>query len=327
MVVSSRPSATLWRRLPRAFWAGLALAATLAAAFMACGGTTGREGLPGTPADGGSIDSTMDVGAPLAEASRADSGSDGDLLDAGIQYADPGRLPEGGGADGSVADAGGPGAQPCWAHWPDCTQDKWGPRSAFSTTDDAGTCATHIWTGSSACDQCLRANACGPDWGDAAALASGNEGVLPPCVDLREAGTAAQGSRAGDPLYAICADLLLCVMRSRCVTDAGVSDPNANVTNCYCGANSGAACLQEGGANGACKDQIQAAMQATPSTDPSYIVGHITDPSIAAIRPNYDVMALINCALTAGCSACFSGSLDPCSSGDTTGGPADAGTQ
>jgi hypothetical protein len=335
MVVSSRPSANLWRRLPRAVWAGLALAATAAAAFMACGGTTGREGLPGTPADGGSIDSTVDVGAPLAEASRADSGgSDGDLLDAGIQYADPGRLPEGGGADGSVADAGGPGAQPCWAHWPVCAPDRLlSASSGVIAVDDAGTCATRVWTGSRACDQCIRNNGCGSDFGDAAAFPF-TFGVFPPCSDLREAGTAAQGPRAGDSLYAICEDLFLCVMRSSCATDAGASDPMADMRRCYCGPLYGQECLQEGGAKGDCKVAIEAAMQATPSTDPSYILSHLLDPAIATIHAAFDVMALLNCPITAGqsqpqanCNACFSGGLDPCSSGDTTGGPADAGTQ
>jgi hypothetical protein len=77
------------------------------------------------------------------------------------------------------------------------------------------------------------------------------------------------------------------------------ADPNAAVGNCYCGeANAGLPCLTAGVANGAC-----AASEPTylGSTDPTFINGHFTDPTIPGGVGN----AIMNCAQTAMCDQCF----------------------
>jgi hypothetical protein len=118
---------------------------------------------------------------------------------------------------------------------------------------------------------------------------------------MREAGTASQGPGAGMPLFDLCVALFDCVSQSGCT---GVpSDPNANVSNCYCGTSVGAACEMAGAANGICKSAIEAAFQADPSVTAADILSNLTD--ITQSPAGSETMKLYECALTANCGLCF----------------------
>lgn len=322
-----------WRakRAPRA---GLALAGAFACGFVACGGTSGREGLPqastadlpadggadttASPADGASTDAAADSTRSPADSpagSPAEASGDDGGFDAGIEYADSARLPDvfaPGTADSGAAVVN------AWASWPVCAPDipfldDNGDLLGGEATDDAGACPVYDWTALSgsdagmaagqACDECIRSNACGA----ASILSNAAYGIFPPCSDLRAAGTSSQGppSLAGKPLFDLCAGLFECVLRTGCAIS--VSPPK--VVNCYCGTAKGQACLQPGAANGACMLEIEGAMQLT---DPMSITGLLTDPTAtAAWHAGAEVMGLFDCALTGqtggytSCNACF----------------------
>ena len=88
------------------------------------------------------------------------------------------------------------------------------------------------------------------------------------------------------------------------VTEPAFSDPNAAVGNCFFGTNTGSACLTAGNANGPCVAREQTDLA---STDPTFINGHFTDPTIPGGVGN----AVLNCAQTAitsatsNCNNCF----------------------
>jgi hypothetical protein len=317
MGVKSREQ--LWWRDRRAVSAALAVTGALMNLFVACGGTNGREGLPGTGDDASmpvveasAMETGVNTTAPIVEAGVDADSSD---LDAGIEYADAARLrgyaeaavPIG--ADGAVTVV--EAAPPPGSDWPVCASDMLGA-SGHGVPDDSGACSTHAWTityrsgdaGGKTCDQCMRFAQCG------AGITTGQNGVLPPCSDVREAGTAAQGHGAGRSLFELCAALFNCVSTSSCA-GGGSLDRNATVNNCYCGSVKGAACLQPDAApNGVCKSQIEEAVQAGPSTSASSIINNLTDMSnpvgLPGSHAGTEVMALYNCALTNGCDMCFS---------------------
>lgn len=294
-------------RRARVLCAALALASVPAGLCVACGGSTGREGLPQPPGIGmdSGGDTTISIVAEantddvasadttrsVLEASSIDSNEGG--FDAGIEYADATRRPDVLATSGAGADAGGPTAKP-WDTWPVCKQDtpvSTNPADLCASAvgeipDDAGVCPTYRWVpsygdASATCEQCLRDNTCGIC----------KVGVFPPCSDLREAGTAAQGPGAGKPLYDLCAALFECVVHSNCLLDGIPARPD----NCYCGTASGAACINPGAANGACKAEIEAAGQVSKSTVASDVLSHITDVTHPTYHPSSEVMALFNC--------------------------------
>jgi len=254
--------------------------------------------------EGGTTDATT-----AGEAS-GDSGFDAD-----IQYADAARLtlaleaaasaavPE-----GSTVDAAPP---PPWASWPVCNPDAYVGK--HEVPDDAGTCATFGWTIQTdagpiprTCDECVRCNKCGVY---AATNGQVGGGTFPPCSDLARDGggpTAVQGPAAGQPLFQLCAALFECVSTSGCTGDGG-SDPNATVANCYCGTASSSDCLN-GNGNGACKGEIESAMQAGPSISATQIVMSLTDlqgVDLSTAKTGAEVLALYQCALTDFCDMCF----------------------
>jgi hypothetical protein len=316
------------RRPHLALWAGAALASSLGAWFVACGGTTGREDLPATATQ---PDATAGDAATDSLASDAGPGDDVFDLDAGIQYANDARLMGFGDAGTAITNDAGRGTG-----WPVCAPDTLvrtdGGKvlKVTEVSDDSGSCPTYLWTPTfvggvgqklcgthpcQTCDECMRFSQCG-SYPTSGFTTSGHNSVFPPCSDEREAGTASQGPGAGMPLFDLCAALFDCVSQSSC-TGGGPSDPNAAVSNCYCGTNVGAACYVDGGANGFCKDAIQAAVQAGPSTTAATIVANLTDPSdpmsLPASHAGTEVMALYACAVT-DCPMCFS------SDGGTDGG-------
>jgi hypothetical protein len=133
-------------------------------------------------------------------------------------------------------------------------------------------------------------------------------------AECGDTGTTANpnGSSANVPN---CLDALSCVLTAsntnapngHCtnpVTEPAFSDPNAAVGNCFCGTNTGSACLTAGNANGPCVAREQTDLA---STDPTFINGHFTDPTIPGGVGN----AVLNCAQTAitsatsNCNNCF----------------------
>jgi hypothetical protein len=286
------------------------------ASAAACGGTNGREDLPATPSpnapDSAVIDATIASNGG-DDAAIADEAID---TDAGIQFANPNRLPgsaqgAGSGEGGTAltgADGGAEAAAPSWASWPTCIPDSLLTHPTREVPDDSGTCPTFNWTptfgadgGSDAgetCDQCLRKSVCG---------IGTPQGIFPPCSDLRTAGTAQQGAGMGEPLFDLCAALFTCVSQSSC-TGTDPSGANADIHNCYCGTATGAACLVEGGANGVCKTQIEMADQLQPGQDITELLSAFTDLTnsvLPASRTGAEVLGLYNCARAARCAMCF----------------------
>jgi hypothetical protein len=243
----------LWRSAVFALTGG---SVAYAAALVACGGSTGREGLS-TP-DSGGDDATLDGG-----------------FDVEIQYIDR-LLP-----DLYVApmDAGGGEA----SDWPSCAPDipvvlqlaadgavtgytinadggipatgipyeipaVWQDDGGEVPAPDGSACATHVWLGSPACDECAREQGgiVGPLYGQ-----YGETTFLPPCSDLGEAGIAVAGPGANRPRLDLCRAMLRCMVDTGCYL-AGTG------SQCLCEA--GDQCSQVG-PTGVCSAPIQAAFE------------------------------------------------------------------
>jgi hypothetical protein len=84
----------------------------------------------------------------------------------------------------------------------------------------------------------------------------------------RETGNAKAGPAAGVSRKQLCTELLDCLYGTKCAAD----DP----VDCYCGT-AGEAC-QSGNGNGACRDQIERALESKSYGD---IAGHFGDPKLA----------------------------------------------
>jgi cysteine-rich repeat protein len=148
---------------------------------------------------------------------------------------------------------------------------------------DACTPSCHI---PSACDTCSATN-CGAE--------------LEACLGLT--GVAEAGRRAGTPLSVLCDELRSCVYETAChlATRApGGVDEGAFLESCYCGT-SGARCFDTPDrANGSCRAEVEAALEAT---DPGVLLGRMGE------NPSYPVFAalreLLACEDNAACaSAC-----------------------
>jgi hypothetical protein len=112
-----------------------------------------------------------------------------------------------------------------------------------------------------------------------------------------------------------CRDSLSCVITGvggsgttpHCTTTtpgAASTDPNASVSNCYCGTNLGAACISPG-PNGPCvSNEITdiGSFQTPAVSDPTDILSDFTTSSLS---PGGVGNAVLNCGLTAGCNICF----------------------
>jgi hypothetical protein len=251
----------------------------------------------------GSDGSPRDVASPDtgADARGADASSDTGTADAGRLDASPDAGNEGGpdaGGDATTGtDAGsGGGPGPCVYS---------GPQGTCSPTEqivvDYDT--AHGQSLATGCYSCMALNACLDSAGTLNGL--GADVVSTECGDPDPAVPAppfapANGSSSN---VAACLDAFTCVLTSaHCSTAvAGSSaDPNASVSNCFCGTATGGMCIASATSpNGPC-----AANEYTDlglPGDPTMVESHFTDTSIPGGVGN----ALLNCALTAGCDACF----------------------
>jgi hypothetical protein len=228
---------------------GCAIAALVA---VACGGSTGREGLV-DPAlmqqQQAGDDATM---APF----------DAGLFDVVITYADRDlpeitAPPEAGGAEAgypwpdcppflNVYPAGGP-ATPGMEI--DQAPSEFAADGTIVAAPDGSACATYGWLGSTAIDECLTSTSAG-------VIPGTDYTLLPPCNWVADAGTARGGPRMGDPRYAICLDLYACVMKTGCGAVASAPE------DCLCGLNS-AQC----DAGGPCASQELGALEYSNNTD------------------------------------------------------------
>ncbi len=236
-----------------------ALNAGALAAVFSCGGTTGREDIPGgeTPAP--------ESGAPPADATVVGEGGDLDAsADASspIMYADR-VLPDIAVTPPSNGEAGpthpGPDCPPFYP-LPRCPDGGPPPLDTQldelpSDYDDAGNvvpapdgsaCATYPWLGSLANDECATGN-----WDNTTNVTF----YLPPCNWCgAEAGASNGGSRKGDPRQAICWDLYQCLSMTKCMSTGAIS-------TCLCG-DSGAVNCQP---VGPCAAQELDALEYAPS--------------------------------------------------------------
>jgi hypothetical protein len=248
-----------------------ALALTTAATSIvmvaiACGGTTGREGLsmPGADAtvdDGGWETGIEYIDRVLPDLYVAPMNSDGGeagvwpgcapdlpalipldetnlpLFDAGFVIALDGAVPSG------------------WTIYE--VPSIWLDDGGEDVAPDGSVCATQVWFGSAACDTCIRlltsvlpggaANSWEGEYGPTA--------NLPPCSDMMEAGLAVAGPGTNRPRLDLCHAAFDCIAASHCAAADSVSA-------CYCEAGS---CFTTG-PNGVCGAAIQAALEVQGST-------------------------------------------------------------
>jgi hypothetical protein len=247
---------------------------------IACGGTTGREGLTtqrGDAAVSTLTDAAVDgtVGSPLQ------MGDDAGAFDVFIEYADR-QLPE---ASAPPSDAGGEAGRP----WPNCppflpvgadgkpvnadggtvpldmSLDQ--IPAAYDNTGsvipapDGSACASYGWLGSTAIDHCMT---------------SGSNGTyifLPPCNWVADGGVARAGPGAGHDVYDLCLDLYACMMRTGCVTITG-----GHGATCLCGDASANDCAMD--PKGPCAVEELSALQCPrDSASIQLIFQHYKDPS------------------------------------------------
>jgi hypothetical protein len=270
----------LYRRLVSAFAAGFGAYGT---AFVACGGTTGRDGLDPPDAsvgdDGGYDAAIQYIDRPLPDLYVApiDTGGGGD---AGTW---PGcapdlpvlvPLPNGGVPQYDAGFTINPdGALPPMTAFFEVPAI-WVDGGGEAPAPDGSACATQVWFGSAACDLCIKEQCGGsmpgnnPWFGEYGATA-----VLPPCSDMAEAGLAAAGPGAKQSRLSLCQAAFNCIVASQCY---------ANGTDgCYCDAGCATA-----GPNGVCGPEIQAAVEVQGSTpaDTTQKVGNLFGGNI--LPPN-----------------------------------------
>jgi hypothetical protein len=260
-------------RCAAAFVAIVAAFAGCLVEVAACGGTTGQNGAPPSQPDAGT-DATMTV-VPDGGGDDAD-----ESLDAEIYYTDR-VLPDVGtpGEGGSGGDAGG--------QWPLCPPDipailvdagvgipiyDGGSFATYEVpaeyaaagqvqADPGSACASQVYLGSSACDECLK-ELVGGSQGDPWFGAYGSA-VLPPCSDLWEAGAASVGPGAGTSRHDLCQALFNCISTSGCWAQSP-----GTIGACLCKPGDAGACVANGG-NGPCYAQELAALEVPPGT--SYV--------------------------------------------------------
>jgi hypothetical protein len=257
-------------------WAiAVALALSIAAAFLAvaCGGTTGHEGLP---QPGAGDDATVDADAAAP------------VFDAPIMYADrelPDIVAPPDTSVGAPVEGGPPWSCPPWASVAcnggtsdagvhsspaacngTLTPIGQGDYQVPAQYDDAGNvlvemvdgsanaiavlypedsgCASYPWLGSTYADNCTSAVfACTPF------------PFLPPCNWCADAGIAKSGPGMGTPRYQLCTNLYECMMRTACAT--------VHPADCLCGIGAAAGTCDAGGP---CAAEELAALQYDPST-------------------------------------------------------------
>jgi hypothetical protein len=255
----------------RAIFAAATGSVACVTALIACGGTTGRDGLS-TP--GAGDDATVDVGIqyidrPLPDLYVApiDTGGGGEAgawLGCAPDIPVFEQLDEAGNVAGYEINADGslPSTPPYEipAVWADGGGEVPAP--------DGSACATAVWLGSAACDVCAKVSLGGTP-GNAWYGQYGNFALLPPCSDLADAGFAVAGPGANVSRLKLCEDAFHCIVASHCFVQSSA--------HCFCEAGN---CLTTG-PDGPCATQIQSALE---------VEGNSTDPGATtlAIQKNFE---------------------------------------
>ena len=266
----------------RALALGTVCAVATALLALACGGTTGQEGLPlgETPTVVAAVDASVD-----ATVSTAMSAQDSGAFDVAIQYADQ-DLPEISVQMTSAAEGGYP--------WPNCPPfipvngggkeisasliaDGLLPADEvpadFSDASDSGevlaadgsACAKYGWLGSPAVDDCVAMNTQGSTQGGAYVA------EFPPCNWCADAGPVAAGSVVGAQRYGVCLALYECIMKSGC---------GSNVTSCLCGSESPAVCKNDPNPKGPCAAAEMAALEEPAGSTLQALEGYYQDDNV-----------------------------------------------
>jgi hypothetical protein len=280
------PRRKLYRR---AIFAAATGSVSCVAALIACGGTTGREGLS-TP-DAGD-DATVDVGIqyidrPLPDLYVApiDTGGGGE---AGVWpgcapdlpvYVPEKNVPTPHGVQveveydaGFIINADGSLPDGLWA--PFEVPAVWVDGGGEVPVPDGSACGTQVWFGSAACDECIKEQCGGTLGNDPWYGAYGAAAMLPPCSDMEEAGVAVAGPMATRSRLTLCQTAFNCIVSSQCYA--------SGTDGCYCDSGCTTA-----GPNGVCGPQIQAALEVQGSTPAettqkvANLFGQIVPPNVA----------------------------------------------
>jgi hypothetical protein len=102
------------------------------------------------------------------------------------------------------------------------------------------------------------------------------------------------GDLTGTTAQQQCLDALSCIVGG-CARNATAGN---SPSNCYCGTNTGAACLTPGNANGMCVMQETTGLG---TTDPTAVLGNFTNKA----RPAGIANQIITCAIANTCTSCF----------------------
>jgi hypothetical protein len=272
-----------------------------------CGGTTGREGLPGVALPGSDATTFADVveGHASDDAAAQDQTTSvytGEF-DVAITYLDrvlPDVQPA---REGGTTEAGN--------GLPDCppflgvdgygnvlpidridggvineVPSDWTGDGGLTLAADGGACATYPWLTSVAADECLEYSNFGTLFPNAA--------DLPPCNWAVGAGAATQGPQAGRSRYDLCIELYQCFLRTRCF----LVDPTTTAAGCFCGVptadprcytNPQGGCVQEEMGvlelPGTAASQAQYVLQHFADTTPGVVgwVGHFLNEIFAQV--------------------------------------------
>jgi hypothetical protein len=159
---------------------------------------------------------------------------------------------EGGGTDGSGGSAGTSG----------------GSGGSGGTTSDAGAGGEGEGDGGApprGCEACNDDCSTSDIYGD----------VVSACFEAP--GVAIDGPAAGTEIAVLCAELMTCMLETRCYDVDGSFD----AVNCYCGTGNCQLGGQPGGANGACVEQVEAGAE---STEYAVVTSNFYDQAYAVGR-------------------------------------------
>jgi hypothetical protein len=286
------------------------------------------ESMPGPP-DSAAIDArapsmTVDASGPQPEASSTDAtpseatstseasveaaaneagetGTDAEL-DAGVDSTMENQ-PEAGNDSAAQpetdADTGGGGTGPCiYSN----AQGTCSPTEQIIINYDTA----HNQSGESGCYVCMAKGDC---------LDSAPKGSIPGLKTFGETMLECGDQGNASENYAMtCLDDLTCVLTSNhCTTAAaGAINEGASVSDCYCGANQGAACIATPTSPiGTCAATITADMSPTnnpagpDNANPTEVLVEFADTTLATGSPGGVGNQLLNCALASKCDACF----------------------
>lgn len=157
------------------------------------------------------------------------------------------------------------------------------------------------------CRECVYDNSNILGDGDCSQLAL-NEGRG--CFDLE--GVAESGRAAGVSRASLCSELFECVRQTGCFGSTASSQnalPGAvqGMENCYCG-NTGDRCLNQGEANGSCREEVERALE---SQDPTEIIWRMSGSNTM-----YPVFAAAQALLKCAAASCAESCVEPVQCGN-----------